>query len=142
LPCGGAACFSKKVRLLDGQGQVLGSYKAKLFSLASGFHIYGKEGNHIADIKGKLLKSEYTFVALQEGTEMGSVSRKWGGLGKELFSSAGTYCVQIAPAYAGNTRAKMLILGAAVAIDAIFTKGGKEGEKEDKEEKEERGGEE
>src|SRR5208283_4965852 len=44
----------KKVQVLDGQGQVMGSYKAKMFSLSGGFHVYDQEGKHVADIKGKM----------------------------------------------------------------------------------------
>jgi uncharacterized protein YxjI len=117
----------KKVRLLNAQGQAVGTYKAKKFSLTGGFHIYDEAGKHIAEIKGKWFKAEYTLLT-PDGKEMGSVSKKWGGMAKELFSSAGTFGVQIAPRCAEDTKAKMLILGAAIAIDAVFQqKGGKSG---------------
>jgi uncharacterized protein YxjI len=127
--------FFKKVRLLDGKGKVLGQYKAKIFSLAGGFHIYDKEGKHFAEIKGSWFKSEYTFLAPEGGKLMGTVSKKWGGMSRELLSGAGTFGVEVAPAYAENPTAKMFILGAAIAINAIFKmKGGKGGGEEDGEE--------
>lgn len=119
----------KKVQLVDGDGQVIGSYKAKMLSLTGGYHIYDQDGKHVSDIKGKMFKSEYKFMTPDGSKEMGSVSKKWGGVAKELFTSAGTYGVQIEPEFAGDKKTKMLILGAAIAIHAIFNKGGGKGGK-------------
>jgi uncharacterized protein YxjI len=114
----------KKVQLHDGEGKMLGRYKAKMMSIKGGYHVYDAEGKHVADVKGKLLKSEYTFFTPDGKTEMGKVSKQWGGMGRELFTSADTYGVQINPDFTTDKRAKMLILGAALAIDAIFKAGG------------------
>ncbi|MCE9567067.1 MAG: hypothetical protein K8U57_34120 [Planctomycetes bacterium] len=129
----------KKIELIDGKGTVLGRYKSKRFSLSGGFHVYDESGKHIAEIRGKMMKFEYTFFTPDGKTEMGKVSKKWGGAMKELFTSADTYGVEIKPAFAENTKAKMLILGAAVAIDclmgakggAVAAAGGEEAESED-----------
>lgn len=118
----------KKVDLVDAKGAVLGRYKAKRFSLAGGFHVYDEAGKHVAEIRGKLLKANYTFFTPDGKTEMGKVSKKWGGAMKELFTSADTYGVEITPAFAENTKTKMLVLGAAIAIDGLMGgKGGKAG---------------
>lgn len=118
----------KKVQVLDAQGTVIGTYKAKMFSISGGFHVYDKDGKHVAEIRGKLLKSDYTFFQPDGKTEMGKVSKKWAGAMKEMFSSADNYAVQIDPAFSEDPKVKMLILGAAVAIDALMsTKGGGSG---------------
>jgi uncharacterized protein YxjI len=52
----------KKDQVLDAKGEVVGRYKSKKFSLAGGFHVYDKEGKHLAEIQGKMLKAEYKFV--------------------------------------------------------------------------------
>jgi uncharacterized protein YxjI len=115
----------KKVQVVDAQGAVVGTYKAKKFSLSGGFHVYDKDGKHFAEIRGKLTKSDYTFFQPDGKTEMGKVSKKWAGAMKELFTSADTYAVQIEPAFGEDPKTKMLILGAAVAIDALMsTRGG------------------
>lgn len=113
----------KKTQILDGKGRVLGTYKAKLFSLTGGFHIYDQDGKHVAEIRGKWFKSEYTFLT-PEGVKMGSVSRKWGGMARELFTSDDTYGVEIVPEYHNDPRVKRLILGAAIVMDAMFQKKG------------------
>ncbi len=132
----------KKVQCLDAQGAVLGTYKAKRFSLKGGFHVYDKDGAHIAEIRGAWTKAEYTFYTPSGNDELGKVSKKWGGAMRELFSGADTYGVQITPFAAENPKTKMLMLGAAVAIDCLMggktvvvAGGGKaEQEKEEKEE--------
>ncbi len=122
----------KKVEVVDAQGAVIGLYKAKKFSLSGGFHVYDGKGGHVAEIRGKLLKSDYTFFQPDGKTEMGKVSKKWAGAMKEMFTSADTYAVQIEPAFAENPTVKMLILGAAVAIDALMsTEGGASGGESD-----------
>lgn len=123
----------KKVIAEDGAGKVIGRYKAKMFSLAGGFHVYDMDGKHLAEIRGKLLKSEYTIFAADGKTELGKVSKKWGGMARELLTSADTYAVQIAPA-AENDTLKKLIVGASVAITALMPgkkKGGKGGSDDD-----------
>jgi uncharacterized protein YxjI len=122
----------KKVQVVDAQGAVVGTYKTKKFSLSGGFHVYGKDGEHVAEIRGQLLKSDYTFFQPDGKTAMGKVSKKWAGAMKELFTSADTYAVQIEPAFADQASVKMLILGAAVAIDALMsTRGGARGGESD-----------
>jgi uncharacterized protein YxjI len=121
-----------KVEVVDAQGKVIGLYKVKKFSLSGGFHVYDGAGKHIAEIRGKMLKSDYTFVAPDGKTEMGKVSKKWAGAMKELFTSADTYGVQIDPAFAEDPNVKMLILGAAVALDCLMsTRGGASGGESD-----------
>jgi uncharacterized protein YxjI len=112
----------KKDHVVGPQGQVVGRYKAKMFSLSGGFHVYDKDGKHIAEIQGKMLKSEYKFVTPDRSAEMGSVSRTWGGLAKSMFTGNDTYGVQIDPKFSKDSTAKMLILGATIAIESIFKK--------------------
>ena len=112
----------KKDQVLNPQGEVVGRYKAKMFSLSGGFHMYDKDGKHLGELRGKMFKAEYKFITPDKNTEMGSVSRTWGGLAKSLFSGDDTYGVQIDPKFGTDSRAKMLILGATIAVESIFKK--------------------
>ncbi len=116
----------KKIEAVDAQGQVVGTYKAKRFSLSGGFHVYDKTGKHVVDIKGKMFKAEYQFMKPDGKTQLGSVSKKWGGL-KDLFSGGKTYGVQMGPEAGNDPTTKTLLLGAALAIDALFAKGKSKG---------------
>jgi uncharacterized protein YxjI len=110
----------KKDHVLDAQGQVVGQYKAKMFSLSGGFHVYDKDGKHLTEIQGNMLKAEYKFLTPDKSTEMGSVSRTWAGLAKSLFTGGDTFGVQIDPKFTSDTNVKMLILGATIAIESVF----------------------
>ena len=112
----------KKDQVLDSQGQVVGRYKAKMFSLSGGFHVYDKDGKHLAEIQGNMFKADYKFVTPDKSAEMGSVSKTWGGLAKSLLTGGGTYGVQIDPKFAKDNTAKTLILGATIAVESIFKK--------------------
>ncbi len=110
----------KKDQVLDAQGQLVGQYKAKVFSLSGGFHVYDKDGKHLTEIQGNMLKAEYKFMTPDKATEMGSVSRTWGGLAKSLLTGGDTFGVQIDPKFASDNNVKMLILGATIAIESVF----------------------
>ncbi len=112
----------KKDQVLNPEGEVVGRYKAKMLSLSGGFHVYDKDGKHLAEIQGKMLKAEYKFVTPDRTAEMGSVSRTWGGLAKSLLAGADTYGVQIDPKFGKDSTAKILILGATIAVESIFKK--------------------
>jgi uncharacterized protein YxjI len=112
----------KKDQVVDPQGKVVGRYKSKMFSLSGGFNVYDNDGKHLAEIQGKMLKSEYKFVTPDRSADMGSVSKTWGGLAKSLLSGDDTFGVQIDPKYAKDDAAKMIILGATIAVESIFKK--------------------
>ena len=54
------------------------------------------------------------------GEELGRVTKKWAGLGKELFTNADTYVISIAPAASGRREIAQLLLAAGLAIDTVF----------------------
>lgn len=112
----------KKVEAVDGQGQVIASIKPKRFSLSGGYHVYDGAGKHVAEAKGKLVGSEYRFLT-PTGEEMAAVTKSWGGLARQLVTSAHTYGVRLSPRCADDPAARTVILAAALAIDTLFPKG-------------------
>ena len=120
----GAYIFRSRVEVLNADGELIGFFKSKILTIGGGFHVYDKDGKHFADVKGKMLKSDYRFVSPDGVTEIGSVSKSWGGTAKSLLTGGDAYGVRIAPAYKDNPTAKILVLGATIAIYAMFKKGG------------------
>lgn len=118
----GVAFFRPQVDVLDAQGQVVGYFKAKLFSLGGGFHVYTADGKLFAEVKGNLTGFQYRMLTPDGQVELGSVSKKLGmaGLAKELFTSADTYMVEMAEDLADNPIAKMLVVATALATDVVF----------------------
>jgi len=52
--------------------------------------------------------------------ELAHVSKKWAGVGKELFTSADNYVLEIAKSVAPDSAARQLILAAVMCIDMVL----------------------
>ena len=110
------------VDVFDAEGHQLGYCKCKLLALGSGFWVYDKNGKQFAEVKGNWTGWEFRFLT-PDGHELGTISKKWSGLLQELFTSADNYVVSIAQDLAEQPIAKMLLLAAALAIDAVYYEG-------------------
>lgn len=113
------AFFRHKVEVHDAAGNRLGYFVSKLFSLGGGFYVYDDKDRLFAEIKGKWHGWEFNFTT-PDGEVLGGVTKKWAGLGKELFTSADNYIVTVSDDLADQPVAKMLLLAAALAIDAVY----------------------
>lgn len=52
--------------------------------------------------------------------ELASVSKKWAGLGKELFTSADNYVLRIADEVPKDSPLRLLLLAAVLCIDMVL----------------------
>jgi uncharacterized protein YxjI len=120
---GRSGLIFKKDQVVDAKDQPVGQIKSKKFSLSGGYHVYDKDGKHIAEIQGNMFKAEYKFVTPDRVGDLGTVSRTWGGLTKSFLTGNDSFGVQIDPAYAGNAPMKMLMLGTTIALESILKKG-------------------
>lgn len=116
----GGYVFRSRVEVLDSHGEPVGFFRSKVLTLGGGFHVYDRAGHHFAEVRGKWHGFDYRFVTPDGKVELGRVSKTWGGLAKELFTSADTYGVEVAEGLDEQPLAKMLILAAALAIDMIY----------------------
>ncbi|MDB5308299.1 MAG: hypothetical protein JWO38_2501 [Gemmataceae bacterium] len=116
----GVYLFRSRVEVLDAQGALIGYFRSKILTISGGFHVYDKDDKHFAEVKGKMFGFDYRFRTPDGKMELGRVSKKWGGVMKELFTSADSYGVEINPELAEQPMAKMLILAAVLAIDLIY----------------------
>jgi uncharacterized protein YxjI len=112
-----------KVVVHDASGQAMGYFKSKLFSLGGGFWVHDMSDQVVAEIKGDWKGWNFKFLNGQGG-EIGLVTKKWGGLAKELFTSADTYAVSIAESAGDGRATRILLLAAALAIDIVFKEKG------------------
>ena len=56
----------------------------------------------------------------KSGREIGTVTKKWAGLGKELFTSADNYVIALTDLKGASPAASALLLAAGLAIDIVF----------------------
>ncbi len=112
--------FRSRVEVRDGQGELVGYFRSKVFTIGGGFHVYTPDDRHFAEVKGNLIGFNYRILTPDHAVELGHVTKKWGGVAKELFTSADTYAVELSEDLQEQPIAKMLVLAAALAVDMIF----------------------
>jgi uncharacterized protein YxjI len=115
----GVSFFVSKVSVESGDGRALGSFQQKLFSIGGSFRLLSSAGQEIAQVVGKW--TSWDFRVQSGERELARITKKWAGLGRELFTSADNYVVAID---AGNVppgdAIRPLILSAAVCIDMVL----------------------
>ena len=114
----GFALFVSKVDVLDEQDQRVGGFQQKFFSLFDKFTVVGSDDQPLCVLKGKWTSWEFTFMA--GDNQLAKVSKKWAGLGKELFTSADNYMLEISPTVPPDHPVRQLILGAVMCIDLVL----------------------
>ncbi len=107
-----------KVQVIDGNGIPIGYFKSKILTIGGGFNVFDMQDNKIADIKGDWKGWNFKFLD-PNGTEIGTVTKKWAGIGKELFTTADTYMISIDETKSDH-KTNMMLLAAGLAIDIVF----------------------
>jgi len=117
----GVTLFMSQVRIFDEMGRVVGSFQQKFTLLKPKFKLVDTLGHEIATIKGdwKAWKFDITDAS---GLVIGSVTKSWNGLAKELFTTADKYVVNI-DASVTDERQRIAIASVAAAIDMILKEG-------------------
>ena len=94
-------------------------FKSKLLSFGGGFHVFDRSGRKVADVKGDW--KGWNFKMLDDrGQELGVVTKKWAGLGKELFTSADNYMIALNDQTSGKSDQSPLLLAAGLAIEIVY----------------------
>ena len=114
----GISIFLSDVEVLDENDQLVGSFKQKFFSIGGKFDVLGKDGNMLCTLKGKWTSWDFRFI--KDNIEFAHVSKKWSGLGKELFTTADNYMLEINNEVPADNPMRQLILGAVMVIDMVL----------------------
>jgi uncharacterized protein YxjI len=116
----GFTFLRSKIDICDAQGQVLGSLQSKLFSLGGAFSVFDAAGTMVANVKGDWKGWTFRFLDQSEN-ELGTISKKWAGLGKELFTSADNYILHLNSE--PSKAMAILLLAGALAVDTVYKEG-------------------
>ncbi|MDP6636299.1 MAG: phospholipid scramblase-related protein [Phycisphaerae bacterium] len=113
----GVTLFRSKVNVLNPDGALIGWFQSKVWSLGGAFRVFDVSGREVALVKGDWKGWNFRFLD-SEQNELGTITKKWAGVGKELFTSADNYIISLseesAPAQA------TLLLAAGLAIDTVY----------------------
>lgn len=114
----GISVFLSKVSVLDENDLLIGGFQQKFFSVGGVFSVLDAEDNPICQLKGKWTGWDFKFMAGE--TELAHVSKKWAGIGKEMFTSADNYVLEISEDVPADSAARLLILAAVMCIDMVL----------------------
>jgi len=114
----GISIFLSNVSVQDEYQQRVGGFKQKFFSLGGAFQVLGENGQALCELKGKW--TGWNFKFSHAGQELAEVTKKWSGLGKEMFTSADNYIVKISDSVPPDNPIRILIMGAVFCIDMVL----------------------
>lgn len=115
----GVSFILSTVEVLDEKGMLIGKFKQKFLSIGGKFEVLDPSDRPLCMLKGKWTSWEFKFVS-SDGKEFAMVSKKWAGFGKEFFTSADNYALQIGADVPENHSLRMLILAAVMCIDFVL----------------------
>ncbi len=114
----GMTFIRSRVTVLDGKDQVVGGFNQKLMSIGGKFDVLDENDQILCSLKGSWTGWDFRFIA--GDTEFAHVTKKWSGIGKELFTSADNYVLQISDSVPSDNRVRLLILAAVLCIDMVI----------------------
>jgi uncharacterized protein YxjI len=114
----GFSLFLSNVRVNDGSGELLGGFKQKLFSIGGSFTVLNAANEPVCELKGKWSGWDFRFQS--GGQELARVTKQWNGIGKELFTSADNYVLEIDNNVPPSSSLRKLILAAVMTIDLVL----------------------
>ena len=114
----GVSIILSTVDVFDENDRLVGKFKQKFFSIGGKFNVLDPQENILCKLKGKWTSWDFKFVNNTE--EFGHVSKKWSGLGKELFTTADNYMLEINESVPKNDPLRILILSAVICIDMVL----------------------
>jgi uncharacterized protein YxjI len=114
----GVSFLLSKVAVTDGVGSRIGGFQQKFFSVGGSFDVLDATDAPVCTLKGKWTGWDFRFN--RNGTELARVSKKWTGIGKELFTSADNYVLSISEQVPASSPVRPLILSAVMCIDMVL----------------------
>ena len=114
----GARFIRSTVTVLDHENRPLGYFRQKLLSIGGAFDLLDADDQVRASLVGKWTSWDFRFMLGDE--ELAHVAKKWAGIGKELFTSADNYVLQISDDVPADTPVRQLIVAAVMCIDMVL----------------------
>jgi uncharacterized protein YxjI len=115
----GVTLLRSTVEVLDDNGALIGKFRQRLLTIGGKFEVLDANGQLLCMLKGRLLGWDFKFIS-NDNKEFATVTKKWAGLGKELFTSADNYVLQIGNEVPENHPLRKLIIAAVMCIDFVL----------------------
>ena len=107
-----------KVEIFDENNNMVGYFKQKVWTFSNTFEIYNEKDKLLCKLTGKILGWNFKFLKGEK--EVGLVTKKWAGIGKEMFTSADNYILEIKNKVEKDSPLRLIMLAAVVCIDMVI----------------------
>ncbi|WP_317196594.1 phospholipid scramblase-related protein [Hymenobacter negativus] len=114
----GVSIFRSTVQVFDGNEHLVGKFRQKVFSIGGKLDVLDTNDQVICTVEGKWSNFDYKF--LRGGQQIALLTKQWMGLGKELFTSADNYVINIEPTVSATDTIRIMIVAAAIGIDMVY----------------------
>ena len=114
----GVTFMRSKVDVLDDRGVRIGGFRQRLFSIGGKFDVLDAHDNPLCTLAGKWTGWEFRFMKGDQ--QLALVTKKWAGLGKELFTTADNYVLSVSETLSPHDPTRQLILAAVLCIDMVL----------------------
>jgi uncharacterized protein YxjI len=114
----GVSFLVSNVKVMDEHDRVVGGFKQKFFSIGGRFAVLDAQDQPVCTLQGNWTGWDFKFVS--GATVLAQVTKKWAGLGKELFTSADNYMLTIADSIRPDDPRRLLLLAAVMSIDMVL----------------------
>ncbi len=114
----GVTLLLSKTSIKNANGEEIAKINQKFTMLKPKFEIVTPDGQLIATIQGDWTAWSFTITST-DGTSLGTVSKKWNGAMKEIFTDSDKYVVEIS----GNltdVNQRIAVISTAAVIDMIL----------------------
>ncbi len=114
----GVSIWLSRVEVTDSDNRLIGTFKQKLFSFGGKFDLLDSNDNVTCQLKGNLIGWNFRFI--RDEIQLAHVSKQWSGLGKEFFTSADNYVLEVNQQVGEDMELRKLILAAVMCIDMVL----------------------
>lgn len=108
-----------KLSITDSSGASLGYMKTRMVTISGGLNVYDTMDHQVAEVKGDWKGWNYQFLD-ESGKLLGTFTKKWTGIGRELLTTADSYMVQVEDGVRSDPKLATLLLAAALSIDVVY----------------------
>jgi len=114
----GISIFLSSVEVFNENDILVGRFKQKFFTIGGKFDVLDASDNVVCSLKGKWTSWNFDFI--KDDFKLAHVSKKWAGIGREMFTSADNYMLEIDHSVPQNDPVRLLILAAVMCIDMVL----------------------
>lgn len=114
----GISFLTSKVDVFDENEQRIGGFKQALFSIGGKFTVLGANDEPLCQLVGRWTTWDFSFKA--GDNVLATVSKKWDGLAKEIFTSADNYMLTVSDQVPPENASRQLIMAAVICIDMVM----------------------